>query len=186
MSDGAEYTTDHLDRYYDHILPRNTEPSKFMQMPYTTFEEFLDKADASYYESDVTGKRRDLRWSDYWHRDHEYGRPYTVVGVDFFARLVKGVVALSHHPWTWDTALFEGWQQRDQEVRVRRMEAIAKQYLKPGTEFAEPVSKDELMERHNEQSDMVKNGLARDVSADRANLHTKWEYRRLEPDDYTE
>ena len=61
--------------------------SEFDQQP-GTFVSFLDQADTLYYE--VDGKRKDMRWSDYAARDHEYGRPYAVIGVDFFRSSCQG------------------------------------------------------------------------------------------------
>ena len=57
LVDGAEMTLDHLDGFSELIGPLETT-STFMKMPYKTFEEFLHKADAVYYDSDfleITG-----------------------------------------------------------------------------------------------------------------------------------
>ena len=185
MADGVEYTTDHVDDE-DLIFPRETTPSKFSQMPLRTFEEFLDKADASYYESDITGKRRDMRWADYYFRDHEYGRPYTVVGVEFFARLVKEIVTLSRQHWTWHTDIVERWRERHQYIVVDLMETLAEQNLEEGTKFAEPLSTDKVMERHQKMSDMLKKHPARDVNADFASMHhTKWSWRTKNKEEHS-
>ena len=107
IADGREVTLDHSS-YEDLFFPEQ-KPSAFSKMPYKTFEQFLRKADASYYGS------RDMRWSDYTARDHEYGRPYTVIGECFFARLVKNIIVLSHQPWVWD----ENYAKRQFELRQR-------------------------------------------------------------------
>lgn len=175
MSDGVEYTSDHVNRR-DMIFPRDT-PSKFSQMPYRTFEEFLDKADASYYESDVSGKRRDMRWADYYFRDHEYGRPYTVVGAEFFARLVREIVSLSHQSWTWDTNLVERSNKRRQYIAIELARILTEQNLEDGTKFADPLPMGKLMKRHKEDLDYEKEHLAQEVNADFASLyHKKWLY----------
>lgn len=95
MIDGAEMTLDHANGFVPMGFFSGKE-SKFKKIPFSTFGEFLQKADAVYYESDVKGSRKNMRWAQYSARDHEYGRPYVVVGRKFFARLVGGVVGLSH------------------------------------------------------------------------------------------
>ena len=146
-------------------------------MPYKTFEQFLNKADVSYYESDVSGRRRDMRWADYSWRDHEYGRAYTVVGIEFFARLVKEIVTLSHQHWVWHIDLAERWWMRHQDLVVDLMETLADQNLQDGTKFADPVSTERVMKNHKEMCDLLKDQPARDVKADFAGLyHTKWQY----------
>ena len=184
MSDGVEYTSDHMDGPFDMIFPREATPSKFSQMPYATFEQFLEKADAAYYESDISGERRDMRWSDYYFRDHEYGRPYTVVGVEFFARLVKEIVTLSHQHWTWDADIFERWQERHQYIVVELIKTLAAQNLEAGTKFAEPLSMTKALERHRKIHEIFKGNLAHNARVDFASLHhTKWSYYTKKDDD---
>ena len=59
--DGAEMTMDHVDDS-DPLGFLNRSLSKFEKMPHQTFPEFLKKADAVYYETDVNGNRRNMRW----------------------------------------------------------------------------------------------------------------------------
>jgi len=172
MSDGVEYTSDHVD-FKDMLLSLETTPSIFSQMPYETFEEFLDKADASYYTSDVSDNRRDMRWADYYFRDHEYGRQYTVVGIKFFARLVKEIVNLSNQQWTWDTRLLERWLRRSQENNIKNMEILAMQNLEPDTAFAKPLSMVKIMEMHKKMGKEDMEWIARNVNADFVGLHRR-------------
>ena len=172
MADGVEYTLDHSSHRHL-IIPAETK-SKFSQMPYKTFEQFLEKADAAYYEGDVSGTPRNMRWTDYFWRDHEYGRAYTVVGVEFVARLVEELVSLSHQRWVWDIDFAKRWLALHQDRAVNQMEALANQNLEEGTEFADPVSLEKAMARHENMSAMLKKRLAMDVTADFGNLHTKW------------
>ena len=172
MADGVEYTLDHSSHRHL-IIPTETK-SKFSQMPYKTFEQFLEKADAAYYEGDVSGTPRNMRWTDYFWRDHEYGRAYTVVGVEFFARLAEELVSLSHQRWVWDIDFAKRWLALHQDRAVNQMEALANQNLEEGTEFADVVSLEKAMARHEDMSAMLKKRLAMDVTADFGNLHTKW------------
>lgn len=111
--DGAEMTLDHAD-WGRSLSSGSKEISEFQQMPLHTFSDFLKKTDAVYYADDRQGHRRNIRWANYSARDHEYGRPYVVVGIRFFARLVKGVTGLSNQPWTWHPDFFQRWHERRQ------------------------------------------------------------------------
>ena len=141
--DGAEMTLDHTHG----LLPfgdLTDEPSAFEKMPFGSFGEFLRKADAVYYESDVTGMRRNMRWAHYSARDHEYGRSFVVVGAKFFARLVAGIVGLSQRPWTWDLAFRARWHERRQR-NVGKIVAIhLKQSFKEEIELPEMKSHDDM------------------------------------------
>ena len=111
MMRGAEMTSDHADResVFGLVASPNTA---FSEMPYRTFPLFLEKVDAVYYESDVDGKRRNIRWTNYTARDHEYGRPYVVIGPGFFARLVGQIVALSNDQHLWHPDHRQRWHER--------------------------------------------------------------------------
>ena len=177
MADGVEYTNDHSQ--LNDLLFSGVPKSDFSEMPHRTFEEFLAKADSSYYESDLPDKgRRDMRWSDYFWRDHEYGRPYTVVGVEFFARLVKEIVTLSHQGWVWDEDLAERWLERHQDIAVGLMKILANQNLEVGTQFADPVSLEKAMERHRALAAKPEHSGATDnPDFDYGKLyHRKWKY----------
>ena len=97
ISDGTEMTLDHVGVEGLFIAQRGSE---FSEMREDTFENFLTKADQSYYERDMPNAKRrdDMRWSHYSARDHEPGRPYVVIGPEFFARLVRGIVQLRVEP----------------------------------------------------------------------------------------
>lgn len=111
--DGAEMTLDHAD-VGGSLSEGTKEISEFEKLPYSNFSEFLEKADATYYKADSLGKRKDMRWAHYTARDHEYGRPYVMVGTKFFARLVKGVVKLSRQQWIWHPEFRRRWHERSQ------------------------------------------------------------------------
>ena len=111
--DGAEMTLDHAGRGGPLSLDRG-EISEFEKLPFSNFSEFLDKADAVYYKADSNAKRRNMRWAHYSARDHEFGRPYVVAGVKFFARLIKGVIGLSNEQWAWHPDFRQRWHQRRQ------------------------------------------------------------------------
>ena len=130
IMDGAELTLDHSQGFGDLLgVKRNGGLSKFEQMQHDTFEAFLKKTDAVYYEDDSKGTRKNIRWTHYSSRDHEYGRPYVVVGCDFFARLVRGLVGLSHEPWTWDEGFSRRWHARRRYIIGQLMSAhIAQNY----------------------------------------------------------
>ena len=138
IADGVEYTHDHS-RTEDALFG-DVRKTDFSKMPQRTFEEFLGKADSSCYG-------QNMRWTDYYWRDHEFGRPYTVVGEDFFARLVKEIVTLSHQQWVWDDEFAKRWVERRQYVVVNKMRTLANQNLENGTRFADPVSMEKAMER---------------------------------------
>ncbi len=110
--DGAEMTLDHVDG--DPLFSDTGEISEFEMLPYSNFNEFLKKADAVYYKVYSQGPRKDMRWAHYSARDHEYGRPYVMVGTKFFARLVKGVVELSRQQWVWHPEFRRRWHERSQ------------------------------------------------------------------------
>ena len=96
---GAEMTVDHS------LTPFGMPPGPEMKCRTSgecsekTFEDFLKKADSVYYAGDISKKRKNMRWEHYSARDHEYGRSYVVIGTNFFARLVKGIIRLSHQKW---------------------------------------------------------------------------------------
>lgn len=109
--DGAEMTLDHADRGHP-LSSGEQEISEFRKLPIDTFSEFLKKADAVYYADEIRGQRKNMRWAHYSARDHEYGRPYVVAGIKFFARLVKGIVGLSNEQWTWHPDFRRRWHER--------------------------------------------------------------------------
>ena len=145
ITDGAEMTLDHssITDVMRALLSRGIGESQFDHMPYDTFEEFLKKADAVYYESDSNEKRRNMRWANYSARDHESGRPYVVVGTEFFARLVKGIIELSHNQSTWHQDFTQRWHERRRHDIRKLMETHARQNFKEKIEFPEMVSIDE-------------------------------------------
>ncbi len=141
--DGAEMTLDHTQG----SLPfgdLTDKPSEFEKMPFGTFSELLRKADSFYYESDVSGKRMNMRLSQYSARDHEYGRPFVVVGTKFFARLVAGIVGLSRQPWTWDPAFRARWHERRQRNVGKTVAIHLNQSFKEEIDLPEMKSLDEM------------------------------------------
>ena len=148
ISDGTEMTLDHVGvkGLFEGLFSAQ-RGSEFSEMPEDTFENFLTKADRSYYERDmpIAKRRDDMRWSHYSARDHERGRPYVVIGPEFFARLVRGIVRLSHQPWTWNRGFAQRWHQHRQYNAMERMKALAQQNLSEPVEFPELMPIDEAM-----------------------------------------
>ena len=180
MTSGVEYTLDHSSPK-DMIFPRDTGPSDFSKMPYKTFEQFLDKADASYYESDILDKRgntilRNMRWSHYSARDHEYARPYVVVGVEFFARLVKGIITLSNQPWIWDKEFAERFFERHQNFAIDKLKVLAKQNLEGEVEFPDPIPVKHLLDSYMSFSENSRIHSAEVEKTDYSIHHTKLRY----------
>ena len=143
MIDGAEMTLDHAGPDGSLVFPSD-DLSKFEQMPYRTFSEFLKKADSVYYERDVDGSRRNMRWMQYCARDHEYGRPYVVAGSNFFARLVGGILGLSQKQWTWHPDFLQRWHERRQYIIGNLVRIHLKQTYTEVMELPEMKSIEEM------------------------------------------
>lgn len=143
MFDGAEMTMDHADES-DPLGFVDSGLSKFEKMPQRTFPEFLKKADSVYYETDVKGNRRNMRWAQYTARDHEHGRPYVVVGTKFFARLVAGVIQLSKEQWTWHADFRQRWHERRRYIVDGIVSTHLKQSYREEIELPEMKSAEEV------------------------------------------
>ena len=141
--DGAEMTLDHSQGSLPFGGPTR-KPSGFKKLPFGNFGEFLRKADSFYYKSDVSGNRMNMRYSHYSARDHEYGRPFVVVGTKFFARLVAGIVNLSQKPWTWDPVFRARWHERRQRNLRQTVETHLNQSFKEELDLPEMKSQDEM------------------------------------------
>ena len=146
ISDGTEMTLDHVE--VEGLLAWGAVTTEFSEMPEDTFENFLTKADQSSYKRDTTGKqgRDGMRGAHYSARDHEPGRPYVVIGSEFFARLVRGIVELSHQPWTWNSEFARRCHERLQYNAIQTMRVLAKQNLREPVTFPELIPIDETME----------------------------------------
>ena len=146
IADGEEHTMDHstIRDFFSH--PDGT--SDFAQMPYDTFEKFLSKADAVYYEDDVPsrGKRRDMRWAGYGSRDHEFGRLYVTIGECFFARLVQNIIQLGHENWIWHKDFLDRVIARRKYNIMEKMKILAMQNLKDEVIWPEMISDDKIKE----------------------------------------
>ena len=154
MMDGAEMTLDHSGpkELMRAIIGGSHGESEFIRMPHDMFESFLTKADAVYYKADSSGKdsagkRKNMRWAHYSARDHEYGRPYVVVGTEFFARLVKGIIELSDNQSTWNEDFAKRWHERRQHNIKKIMDAHARQNYRETMEFPEMIPIEQAMER---------------------------------------
>lgn len=148
VMDGAEMTQDHSD-FRDLF---SSKLSSFVEMPLGTFVQFADKADAAYYEGDIENRqgkksRANMRMADYSARDHEYGRPYAVAGVMFFARLSKELVALAHQPWIWHKDLSLRWWSRRNYVINQLLDAHVQQNFHETVEFPEMFSPEDQHEK---------------------------------------
>lgn len=144
--DGSEMTLDHSKDPLGWRLGGGRDPiSDFMRMSHETFEDFLQKADSVYYE--VEKKRKNMRWAHYSARDHEYGRSYVVIGTKFFARLVRGIISLSHQKWMWDEGFARRYLERRQYNIRKLMEAHAMQNFREEIDFPEMIATDESLKR---------------------------------------
>ena len=134
---GAEMTHDHGDlRDLFGFVSLNSE-TDFAQLPQATFPEFLAKADSMYYASDLQGCRRNMRWEDYESRDHESGRPYVVIGCEFFARLVRGIVDLSNNQRLWDADFALRWHERSRHIVAETVRLHLLQRYEKGSKLAQ-------------------------------------------------
>ena len=123
---GAETTQDNVGERDSLFGPIDLSQTDFSKMNCETLPEFLGKADVTYYE--IEGRRRDLRWANYASRDHQHGRPYVVIGTDFFARLVAKIIALSSNwQWTWHPDFRERWHRRHQANIADRIDGLLNQ-----------------------------------------------------------
>ena len=156
-----------LDHSFHHLGVEQT--LGFMEMSHETFEDFLQKADSVYYAGE-SSKRKNMRWAHYSARDHEYGRPYVVIGTKFFARLVRGIIGLSHQRWMWD----EGFARRQLEYRqynIRKlMEVHVMQNFREKIDFPEMISIDESLKRFTTMGEPPKRSSKHGYDF----LHTKW------------
>lgn len=141
MMDGAEMTLDHLE-HVGNLIGLASEESDFSRLPEDTFTGFLAKADVAYYGG------KNMHWARYSARDHEYGRPYVVIGSEFFARLVQGMVKLSNDPGMWDKSFSRRFHERRQYNIMELTNAHANQNFNEPIEFPPMISIDEEMERH--------------------------------------
>ena len=141
MMDGAEMTLDHLGDVGD-LIGLTDEESDFTKMSEGTFTDFLAKADVAYYGG------KNMRWAHYSARDHEYGRRYVVIGCEFFARLVQGIVRLSNQPEVWDDNFSRRFHERRQYNILELMKAHAAQNFSEPIAFPPMISIDEAMEGH--------------------------------------
>ena len=154
IMDGAETTIDHLSDFGDLIFPRERS-SDFLKMSHRTFENFLQKAGSVYYEGDIPDKqgnthRKNMRWAHYSARDHEYGRPYIVIGTEFFARLVAGIVALSKDVRIWDKDFARRYIERRQYNIKNRINIHLKQDFRESIDLPDMITIDETIKRLGE------------------------------------
>ena len=159
LMDGAELTLDHSK--FEDLFNFLDGTSKFMQIPTDTFEQFLTKADALYYETDLgTKRRRNMRWSHYAARDNEYSRPRVTIGIRFFGRLIKAIVELSNQQWMWDEGFLRRWHARRQYNIKNLMKIHAMQNFNVGISFPEMISVQDAMKQapKSEASENLKRG----------------------------
>ena len=177
--DGAEFTQDHSN-YLDSMFQSPEEKSDFLTMRHDNFQQFLKKADASYYRGDAGNKkRRNMTWARYGARDGEYGRPRVTIGVRFFGRLVKGIVELSGKPWMWDQGFLERWYSRRVYNIEQRLRHLAMQNFDEEVSFpTEMTTLEKFMKFYErgrfEASGNLKRGYDR--------LHSRWRLDDLKRD----
>ena len=149
LAGGEEHTMDHSD--FRDLFVQPDGASAFAAMPIDTFERFLAKADAVYYEDDAprrSGRRRNMRWGNYSARDHEIGRPFVTLGVRFFGRLVQGLVALGGQAWTWHEDFLARALTRRRYRIMERLEILAKQNLDGKVAWPDMIGEDKMLEYH--------------------------------------
>lgn len=149
MNDGEEYTMDHSSSALSLVfgrLDRQEDESRFSRLPVNTFEQFLKKADQTYYERDGgKGGRRNMHWEAYSARDNERSRPYVVAGMEFFARLAKELVALSRQHWISDKdRLLRAFERGNYNVQ-QLMTTHAKQRYRDKVVFPPMIPAEERM-----------------------------------------
>ncbi|MYD98552.1 MAG: type II toxin-antitoxin system HicB family antitoxin [Gammaproteobacteria bacterium] len=148
IGDGMEMTADHTEPG-GVLVPRN-QSTDFETMPLNKFAQFLEKADAAYYEGDIGDQqgrtsRKNMRWADYSARDHEYGRVYAVAGTNFFARLVKELVGLANQHWTWNEEFALRWWRRRKYNIQQLLETHVMQNFHDEIDLPEMISAEEAM-----------------------------------------
>ena len=172
MSDGEEHTMDHGNLRGLFAQPDGT--SEFARMPIDTFEQFLAKADAVYYEDDAPrakGRRRNMRWGNYAARDHESARPFVTVGVRFFGRLVQGIVKLGGEAWTWHEEHLARALARRRYSVMEKLRVLAMQNLVGEVQWPEMISDEKMLDQfvHAYDGPSVGNGNF-------AHLHGGWRW----------
>ena len=174
VRDGAELTQDHAD-YFDSMFRLTDEKSDFQKMRHDNFEQFLKKADASYYRRDTGNKeRRNMTWARYGARDSEYGRARVTIGIRFFGRLVKGIIELSRKPWMWDQGFLERWYSRRVYNIRQRLRHLAMQNFDEEVSFpTEMTSLDKFMKFYERSRFEASGNLERGY----ARLHSRWRFK---------
>ena len=183
MVDGAEMTLDHsLTPLGQPPAPRD-QISDFMEMSHETFEDFLEKTDSVYYAGDSSKKkeRENMRWAHYSARDHEYGRPYVTIGTKFFARLVRGIISLSHQRWTWDEGFARRQFERHLYIVKKHMKGLVDQNFREEIDFPEMISTDEALQRFTTMGGPPERSSKHDYDY----LHAKWEINTKSKDDFS-
>ena len=161
---GAEVTLDHSS--FRQLLIPPEHQSDFARLPCGTFREFLAKADVAYYG------RRNMRWAHYSARDHERGRPYVVVGTRFFARLVRGLVAMSDEQWMWDEQFARRWHDRRQVIVRDLVRVHLQQSFEGEPQMPDSIPADVMMESfRSERSSRTD---------DYDSIHVKWKFDRAD------
>ena len=79
-------------------------------------------------------------------REHEPGHPYVIFGSEFFARIMRGIVELSHQPWTWNAECARRLHQHRQYSAIQTMRALARPNLREAVTFPESIPIDEVMQ----------------------------------------
>ena len=170
MVGGAEMTVDHSLTPFGMPPGPRDEMSDFREMPEETFEDFLKKADSVYYSGDISKKRKNIRWEHYSARDHEYGRSYVVIGTKFFARLVRGIISLTHQRWMWDEGFARRQCERHLYLVKKRMKGLADQNFREEINLPEMISIDEWLKRYTAMGGPPKKSSKHDYDF----LHAKW------------
>lgn len=113
-----------------------------------------------------------MRWAHYSARDHERGRPYVVVGTRFFARLVRGLVAMSDEQWMWDEQFARRWHDRRQVIVRDLVRVHLQQSFEGEPQMPDSIPADVMMESfRSERSSRTD---------DYDSIHVKWKFDRAD------
>ena len=174
LLDGMELTLEHRKDNESLVFP-DKSISNFSELPETTFEEFLFKADSVYYGRDIPNEqenthRKGMRWEDYSWRDHEYGRSYVVIGTAFFSRLIQGIVNLSHQGWFWNEQLAKRQIDRRRYNIEQLITILWRQNFSKSPDLPDMCSIDEELQRLQKTPEL-QNAIA---EGQLQRLHTKF------------
>ena len=131
---GAELTMDDSDgKPWLEKLLRPVTPHGFDEMPLKTFEDFLEKADRSYFgEAHLKEDRSgglNMRSNDYRARDNIAFKPFARAGTEFFGRLCREIVDMAHQSRIWHKRLADREWERSYHNSLRMIASLFRNTL---------------------------------------------------------